>query len=1108
MLRKFLMIGLGGSGGKTLRYLKQNLEERFEEIGWDEGMPEGWQFLHIDTPAQQDSPVLPGSPALLDADEYLSLTSPGIDFGAIVESLQDKGEDFAGWLVDPRYMNIPIAMGAGQYRAVGRIIGLYYAYHIKKRLLGKQMALMSAGAAAQLDRLAARFVGGKVSAEAPPPVAIVVSSLSGGTGAGILTDVCDILRADGAKWLDESIGILYSADVFAELSTAASAGIQPNTAAAVAELLHGYFGDGSFVPPGGGAVQQRSGPAFPYLVGHANTKGVSFGDQVAVYRFMARCLSAVMSDRRIQDDFTVYMTANWKASAGKFSGKPDSWMLPPPRYRGALQALGFAEVDLGVGRLRTYAEQRITRDAVEWLLDGHREAARERPEYENSTPQKVVEGLADRSLTRFLNDCGLNERGRDHNQILDAIAVPDDELRAACTRVAGEVHDAGRERLGSKASGGEWVDSIVGEIEIRRAGVLKRLEDRIRDACLKWVEEVPDRILGVLGEALAEQGVQVALKLLDKTDAEMEHVKGELHAERQEELTLAEYLRSDVSDAIGSTSSKLAAESEWVKKAIQTAVQTGIVRRYNAEHRELGSLLAEDLCSGLLEPLARALGDAADELRIAVEADEGEAVSASIKDWPRHDPPADRRVPDALEPGKSVKSVIDPDTFPGLFDDLTVRSTGLDEKVEAYRSVRKKVIAGDPDRPAAGQWIITDAKWAAREWLTVDAPPSPASFTVMITRDHLLERSRAWLNSDGAWKDFLSQGLREYLSDRLPAAERVPREERFRDALAAAFEAAEPLASIDLYMLPRVHPGSGLDYRPYTSPIPVAGLPVEESVREFLVERFKGAQDSYQEEVEQTLDQSERETRVAVYTSLGAALHPMVFKSLNKPIAEAWERADISSTLTNFWEARRSRLLWMSAPIPRPALQALVRGWFIGRMLNLIEIRVGEATFATEGGPFGFEAMLPVLGRRPVDFLAALLESLPLAVPVAVDRRQPEKYLRPYTQLIEWGSEPGAVDADSFLRPSRVLEEWLEHGTTPGDRPPVIEGSDRPARRKAAADLLRKAADSYRRQAEVDRSRDCTPKNAWLGGAEIISRALSEIVRCLESDETEAGLLI
>ena len=1100
MLRKFLMIGLGGSGGKTLRYLKQILEERLEEIGWDEGMPEGWQFLHIDTPAAQDSPVLPGSPALLDADEYLSLTSPGIDFKTIVDHLQDKGEDFAGWLVDR--MKIPIAMGAGQYRAVGRIIGLFYTNQIKKGLLGKQSALMSAGAAAQLDRLAHRIAGGQVSAEAMPPVAIVISSLAGGTGAGILTDVCDILRANGDEVLDKPIGILYSADVFAELPKAAGTGIQPNTAAAVAELLHGYFGDGSFVPPGGGAIQQWSGPAFPYLVGHANIKGVNFGDQVDVYRFMARCLSAVMSDRRIQDDFTQYMTTNWQESAGKFAGKPGPWMLPGPSYQGTLQALGFAEVDLGVGRLHTYAEQRITRDAVEWLLDGHRVAASERPEYENATPQEVVEDLADRSLTRFLNDCGLNERGREQHQILDAISVPDDELRAECTRVAGEVHNVCRERFGSKASTSEWADLIVEDIEARQASVLERLKERIRDACLKWVEEIPDRILGVLGETLAEQGALVALKLLDKTDAEMERVKGELRAEQHKELTRVDYdLRSGVTDAIGPLRGRLNAENKLVDKAISSAVQIGIVRHYNAEHRKLGSRLAEDLRNGLLEPLARALRDAVGELRIAVDTDRNEAGSALIRGWPRHDPPAEQVVPDALKPGKSVKLVIDPDTFPGLFDELTVRSTGLEEKVEAYRSVRKKAIAGAPDRPATERWIITDAKWAAREWLTVDAPPGPASFTVMIKRDHLMERSRAWLNTDGAWKDFLSQGLREYLSDRLPAAERVPREERFRSALAAAFEAAEPLVSVDREMLLDVHPELGLDRpRHNTSPIPVAGLPVAESVREFLVKHFQDTHDKPQEEAEKALDQSERETRVAVYTSLGGALHPMVFKSLNKPIAEAWASSKIAFNLHAFWKARRSCLLWRATPIPRPMLQAMVRGWFIGRVLNLIEIRGGEATFTTEGSPFGFEAMLPVLGHRPVDFLAALLEALPLAIPVVANNRQPE-YLRPYTQMIEWGSEPGTVDADTFLRPSRVLEVWLEHGTTPGGRPPVVEGPDRPARRKAAAGLLRREADSYRRQAEADRSRDCTPKNAWLGVAEIISRALSEIVRCLESDE-------
>ena len=62
-MRSFLVIGLGGSGGKTIRYLKQSLGEWLNEIGWASGMPQGWQFLHIDTPSTQESPILPGRPS-------------------------------------------------------------------------------------------------------------------------------------------------------------------------------------------------------------------------------------------------------------------------------------------------------------------------------------------------------------------------------------------------------------------------------------------------------------------------------------------------------------------------------------------------------------------------------------------------------------------------------------------------------------------------------------------------------------------------------------------------------------------------------------------------------------------------------------------------------------------------------------------------------------------------------------------------------------------------------------------------------------------------------------------------------------------------------------
>jgi hypothetical protein len=52
MLSKFLFIGLGGSGGKTLQFLHQNLELKLKALG--KTMPQGWQFLWFDVPTTPD----------------------------------------------------------------------------------------------------------------------------------------------------------------------------------------------------------------------------------------------------------------------------------------------------------------------------------------------------------------------------------------------------------------------------------------------------------------------------------------------------------------------------------------------------------------------------------------------------------------------------------------------------------------------------------------------------------------------------------------------------------------------------------------------------------------------------------------------------------------------------------------------------------------------------------------------------------------------------------------------------------------------------------------------------------------------------------------------
>ena len=74
MFRPFLLVGLGGSGGKTLRFVKRDVAKRLRDAGWRDGeIPEAWQFLHIDTPTIQDGMELNSIVDPLDNDEYLGL---------------------------------------------------------------------------------------------------------------------------------------------------------------------------------------------------------------------------------------------------------------------------------------------------------------------------------------------------------------------------------------------------------------------------------------------------------------------------------------------------------------------------------------------------------------------------------------------------------------------------------------------------------------------------------------------------------------------------------------------------------------------------------------------------------------------------------------------------------------------------------------------------------------------------------------------------------------------------------------------------------------------------------------------------------------------------
>ncbi len=392
----------------------------------------------------------------------------------------------------------------------------------------------------------------------------------------------------------------------------------------------------------------------------------------------------------------------------------------------------------------------------------------------------------------------------------------------------------------------------------------------------------------------------------------------------------------------------------------------------------------------LMEAVRLALGDLQRKL------DPADVEAAPVDGWPRHNPRRDQAVSDDLIPGKTVALVIDPKSFPTLFDELLTSTLGVNygAPAERWRIVRHDVVTGNyledsqpTDRRLAAQvrnlFEVVD-QWQPSEAILLGEADQPARFRLHIERDELVSRAKAWLTREGTdFDDFLSQGLRSYLQEpdrKVPPAVVRDRERAFQGALESAFEAAEPLVHVDPVLLSEVH-DRVLTTHAVPGEIPLKNHRLERWVNQFLDSKLADRSDGTHDNV----TQSDRVKRISIYSMLEGALHPAVFRSLIDPIADGYSAAARAGRLRDFWKWRRSRPLARSIPLPTPMVRALVRGWFIARVLGLLTVsqengatvvrfekgKGGEVidspplvTMPGENRPRQFGAFLETLGPR------------------------------------------------------------------------------------------------------------------------------------------------
>jgi hypothetical protein len=1071
-MKKFMFVGLGGSGGKTLRFLRIELRKWLDQIGWEgptrDSLPIGWELIQIDTPSSQDGAEITNVP-MLPPSSYQGLVGTGISFQDVSTTLVAAGrtaggwEDLVSWRVNPVQLRVPIDMGAGQYRAVGRTIGLAYASQIFATLKAAANRLNSAEAAAQLAEISRLATGTERSTDANP-VAVVVSSLAGGSGAGLLMDVCDLLRQVGGNWGDNSFGILYTSDVFSQ-SGEREPGLQANTLAALSEVLNGHwltpegYGDAGRITPilaaAGAAIPvARSGPAFPFLVGASNSKGINFGSQATLYQMMGRALRSWVSDVSVQDKLIAYTITNWHNVAAM---NPLTADVLFQQHEGVFQAYGFSEVNLGLDRFEVYATERLARMTADWLHSAHIAIAKQQDPNDARPAEQMVDDFAKQCLISFLRDSRIDEAGPDNNDVINAIRpvdysvqfdVKDLALASACLA---EVNERGMKSE-------PWIQHIDTFLPAFAGEFASEQLVNMNELARTWVSEQPEVTFAAIKQVISRFGLLVSARVVELAIQQSDVTFTELHEEAAELDGLAGSY-SGYMGAILNSNGRYKPTHEDVAQAIREGLWYLGNHRVEAQRRRVAAGILRSYSENFLKPLARALSDAHANLDIKGYVGNGSDLP-SVIEWSIDEPRS------SLLPPKNERMVIPAETFEVQVDKLAMAHIGDDSMDDVKFELRCELIEGEfiskttEARASAKPPIVMNQTWIIDPTLVgeMKGVPTPATFTTAFNPDDLLERSRAWLYHSTAFKLYLSQDLRTYLDESpgVDPKELNKRQQDFMIALQSAVESAEPLVSVDRRLESLLYGKEG-ERRARPGILPFKGHPMESRVKEKLSELISDTTFN----VDDLLKSDPHVTTIPISSTLPFPHDPLVFSSISRPIISSWAASVGTPAAASFWKFRRARPLSEFVPVSPALLQAMVRGWFTALALGRID-RKGLRIQRANGDIASFpQALLSEVDRGGRDLLPAVLESLGLAY-IEVAQLGNTTPLDAYSELRDLGTS--AKNLGSGMSPefrytldyvdlNPELSKWISNGDlTVAGRDPIGDAYYSGEKARAAAD--------------------------------------------------------
>lgn len=1124
-MQKFLVVGCGGSGGEVLARMMDQLQSQLGAVGIDR-LPAGWQFVHIDVPVGPDTAIGGIGNVRDQGGRYIGTAPPSGKYPVLDKAVSTKLQqddalgDFVTWAPrNPESIHTPISRGAGQMRAVGRVITLNNTAAVRDGLTAAVQALSTTEANASLDEVAAKLPGAGDFDPAFRPLVLVVSSMAGGAGASMALDVCRILsRINGVNASDTGV-FMVNPDIF----PAHLAGVNPNALAIFGEIISAQAGPAGehdsriLAALGQGTSSSTEAPfarVFP-VSRFQGTNDSAFGDgtQQAVYRGLARGLAALMSSGPASASYSAYDLTNRDTQPpsrlhigwGTDPNKPVTW-----------GAFGYGSLSMGRDRYRHYAAQRLARTAVDKLLSGHVQKHSQTGSMQQL--HWLVDSQWENLLQRMKLPIGVDRNARVTAEWFTSVAAPRD-WSATVVRDILSANFVDQVPQAAGQTGAGWLQTVGNFLAGKRGQLAQHAESAAYQWAFAWSKNLEQTVNETIAESVAQFGLPYAREVIQRLRSYLsDHVDRaleQLAAAGNEDLgRIPDQLGQEVAATKGTI---VAGQS--VQDRLVDHTRGLLTRHLLSRSSGFAAQVLTAFASDVLGPLERAVDSAAS----ALETEQRKPVSrvglANVATdvyaaWPSDD---DTAVPERFATAENEVLLTPSADFDRLYRSHLPQSlpgTGsqpplFDQAVEvgAAHVVSGLWQVGEGESAPGGllsrssEWNPAIFTWDPRTGNSLT--PTLPNYALTASPADLRRRALDFVSRrNEAFDRFCSLSLAGYIlgNDHAEPHELAARKSDVVAKFKQALKRALPLSSVEPDVVTTIH-GTQVRYRYKFSAVPFGddGDLVDE-----LKQALHADPDNDPESVDilaRALVDGQNAAGITHLDIFGSYenFSPLAYGGVLRPVAKQWNTLSHDGQREEFWSHRRARPLPASLPMSTPERRALIAGWYVAQLTGRLRIperrNLGAPVqvFDTETGRWvGFpHPLLTPPGRfigSTFDWLPAVLESVLLAMAHAHEEPVLES-LSPYRVLrsIYDATEQGPKRGLDPLAAEDILADWLRTGQTASGDASRAAADELDGRYDNAVEFLTKVGDFA-----AGRVPDTVPGGRAPRGSVVPSRAAGE----------------